>query len=190
MRKLVFTLLTIVALYACGNKKKQTTDKAIVLADTAKFYPANSFINEQIKYVDLRNFTITKKLTTLSILDSGSISKDQFIEFALPFLQKTAEFTKQKNLFKESVFEDLGTESYTLNYTALSKTTNILSIDILLSEQTNLVKRLFIREQLWVNDTLIIKQYSWVADRRFQISESKKKGEFNSKNKLEVEWKN
>jgi len=94
-----------------------------------------------------------------------------------------------KSLFTESIFQDLGTESYTINYS--STNTPIKNIDLLLHQQTNLPKRLFIRVVQQSGDTTITEQYSWVVNKQFVISSAKKTNQgFNESSSTEISWKN
>jgi hypothetical protein len=41
---------------------------------------------------------------------------------------------------------------------------------VLLSEETNIIKRLFIRELVYMNGEKAFRQISWIANRSFQLS--------------------
>lgn len=174
--------------FACGNSTQVKTNSSLPIADTAKFYPIDQFIQEQIKYVDLRNFIITKLYTSNKDSSRTVLSKDVFIKEASIVLQEAIAWSKQKHLYKETVFQDLSTASYTINYTAIDPTTAIQRIDILLSEETNILKRLFIRKHEQVKDTIIAQQYSWVADQSFQISSSAVAPNYNKTKATFVNW--
>lgn len=158
-------------------------------ADTAKYYPIASFVSDEIKYVDLRNFAITEKNSTGADSVISVMTKDEFLTAASPILTLSQWFMANKQLFAESVFQDLGTESYTINYSSTSA--DIKSIDLLLNQQTNLPKRLFIRVIKQLNDTTLTEQYSWIANKQFVISHSKRtKNGFNKTSSREISWKN
>lgn len=174
---------------ACNNNKTANTSANKVAADTAQFYPVANFIADEMKYVDLRNFTIVEKKSILKDTSSHEISKDDFLSAASVILQQAQWFMANKYLFNESIFQDLGTESYTINYS--SSKAPIKSIDLLLNQQTNLPKRLFIRLIQQVGDTTITEQYSWIANKHFVISSSKRtQNGFNESNSKEISWKN
>ncbi|MDP3392362.1 hypothetical protein [Sediminibacterium sp.] len=174
---------------ACNNNKTANTSANKVAADTAQFYPVANFIADEMKYVDLRNFTIVEKKSNLKDTSSHEISKDDFLSAASVILQQAQWFMSNKYLFNESIFQDLGTESYTINYS--STKAPIKSIDLLLNQQTNLPKRLFIRVIQQVGDTTITEQYSWIANKQFVISSSKRtQNGFNESNSKEISWKN
>jgi len=184
-RLFVAALLSLF-LFACGNSTQKKINSTIPVADTAKFYPIDQFIQEQIRYVDLRNFIITNT----SDKDSNKviISKEAFITEASIILNEAMAWSKLKHLYKETVFQDLSTASYTINYTAIDAATPIQRVDILLSEETNILKRLFIRKNEQIKDTIITHQYSWVADNSFQISNSAVAPNYNKTTGNFVNW--
>jgi len=174
---------------ACTNNKPAESAANKPVADTAQFYPIARFISDEMKYVDLRNFTIIEKRNKGADSSSREISKDDFLAAAGEILQQAQWFMANKNLFTESIFQDLGTESYTINYSSTSAPIN--SINLLLNEQTNLPKRLFIRLIQQSGDTAITKQYSWVTNKQFVISSSKKtENGFTETSTTQISWKN
>ncbi|OYY07641.1 MAG: hypothetical protein B7Y66_12350, partial [Sphingobacteriia bacterium 35-36-14] len=174
---------------ACNNNKPADSLSNKVVADTAKYYPIANFISDEMKYVDLRNFTIVEKISKGIDTSSRKISKDDFLSAASIVLQKAQWFTANKNLFIESVFQDLGTESYTINYS--SSKAHIKNIDLLLNQQTNLPKRLFIRVIQQSEDTTITEQFSWIANKQFVISSSKRTQQGYTESSIkEISWKN
>jgi hypothetical protein len=139
--------------------------------DTAKFFPITPFIKEQIAFVDLRNFSIKKFSSLQGKTDSAIITKNEFISTANLFLLVATEFEKNKYRFKENVFRDLSTNSYTLNYTPTDPSSAaIQNIDILLTEETNYPKRVFIKKLLNKGDTSITEQFNWKTNKSLQIT--------------------
>ena len=184
------SLFFALAVIACNNPKPSKNDSAsITIADTAKFYNIARFIEDEIRYVDLRNFTIIEK--KYNGLDSVNriISKDEFLTAASMILAQAKWFMENKELFNETVFQDLGTESFTINYS--SKTAAIKSIDLLLNQQTNLPKRLFIRLSKQVGDTAVTEQFSWISNKQFMIGRSVRvDDQFNKNASSTISWKN
>ena len=167
----VFFLLLIVPLTAC-HSPGQKDAKTDILADTAKFYPLRIFFKEQIQYVDLRNFPIYRVTEKDGKKDSSAITKDQFVSLAETFFDKDISEPRVKALYKESAFHDLSTGSITLNYKPSDNKAPVQNVDILLDEQTNLVKRVFIRVLYLKGDTTFIEQYNWKANKSFQVTRS------------------
>lgn len=167
------SVLLAFVLNACNTNNQKKNKQLANVADTAKYYPITDFIDEQIRFVELRNFTIEKTVAIGATKLHTSLSKSDFVKEVHAVLTIVRSFNNNKHLYKESVFQDLGTESYTINYTALDTSLPLQRIDVLLSEQTNIIKRLFVREIKQMNDTVFTQQISWLADHSFQISSSK-----------------
>lgn len=193
----IVLLITLTGVISCNGKQSSSEEKKGPLSDTAKFYPIEKFIQDEIEYVDLRDFNITE--TKLN--DSGDtafakedhtyrqLTKDEFISAAKEIKNTALWFSKNKYLYKETVFQDLGTESYTINYQ--SENADIKNIDLLLNEQTNLPKRLFIREITREEENIITIQYSWIAGKQFTISKSMKNGKtLIWQSSKTIEWNN
>ena len=185
---LPIAILCLLLFSACGETEQPKKPTPAPIADTAKFYPVSSFIREQIQYVDLRNFNLRQSLTIDSSTVETGIGKNEFIGLAQAFVTVADAWNRHKSAYQEAVFQDLGTASYTINYTATDAALPIQRIDILLSEETNILKRLFIREEYKAGDTTITRQFSWVTDQRFQISTSRVAGTFKKMETITVNW--
>jgi hypothetical protein len=187
LRNLVpFVLLLIGFFSFCSEGSRQKA--ALPLSDTAKYYPCASFIREQIRYVDLRNLDIRQTISVDSKKDSSVMSKEAFIRLANGVLTVLESWNKQKHLYKETVFQDLSTNSYTINYTATNPDAKLQRIDILLNDETNTIKRMFLRENWTLNDTVYTNQFSWLADQGFQVVSAKNSKAFSHSQTIAVDW--
>ncbi len=173
MNKLVISFISIALLIAaCQSKSNKQLDKLQAIADTSKYYLIDNFIKDQMKFVDLRDFVIHRTITKDSSESNEIIDKSAFLAEAAKVLSIANEFTRHKELYKESVFQDLSTASYTINYTPTDPSLSIQRMDVLLSEETNIIKRCFIRTSSTENGITTVQQISWLADHQFQISQS------------------
>lgn len=163
---LLFSLLLTIA---CQSNRTET-GKRSPISDTGNFYPIGLFIKEQIQYVDLRDFYIYKVSVTDGKKDSAAITKDQFIEWANIFPDKDISLPEKKGFYREDVFHDLSTGSLILNYTPVNPEAPIQNIAVLLAEETNLVKRIFIKTVYTRGDTLVTEQCNWKANKSFQVN--------------------
>lgn len=168
-----FIIALFIIASACKQSKKPQNAKSTSIADTAKFYPLDNFFAEQIKYVDLRNFVIQKTISGDSSTTSKIIDKEIFLIDASKILSLSKKFIQNKQLYKEVVYQDLSTDSYTINYTATSTSTTLQRIDILLSEETKMIKRVLMREVSKSNGIFTTQQINWEADHQFQYTISK-----------------
>ncbi len=168
------TLLALLSLFflaqACQSNKIPPAAKTKDSTDTGRFYPIGEFFQSQIEYVDLRNFTITQKNDIDGKKDSFNISKERFISLARVFAEKDISSPRIKKMYRETVFHDLSTESYTLNYSPLQPGLGIQSIDVLLDDQHKQVKRILIRSIFTRGDTTITEQCSWKTNKSFLIA--------------------
>lgn len=155
-------------LLSCQNKKTIKVEKAS--SDSTKYFSLSGFFQQQIVDVDLRAYQIYLIKELNGKRDSMAIDKEVFKNYAALFLQKDISSPEMHNRFSESIFHDLSTKSYTLNYRAKSVNEPIQNIDILLDENTSIVKRVFVRTEINHNDTSIIEQCNWKADKSFQIN--------------------
>ena len=80
------------AMIACNNNKPADTLSNKVVADTAKFYPIDRFIADEIKYVDLRNFSIVEKKSNSKDSSSRVISKEDFLAASAAVLKQAQWF--------------------------------------------------------------------------------------------------
>ncbi len=165
----LFFVCVLIAL-SCNSHPKEIQPAEQKKEDTAAFYPLNDFLKEQIRYVDLRNFPLYKITEKNGKKDSSAITKEQFIEWAGVFLTRETSFSKTKISYRESVFNDRSTGSVTLNYQSVDSKTEVQNIDVLLDEQTQIVKRVFIRSEYARADTIITEQCNWKADKSFQVN--------------------
>jgi hypothetical protein len=168
MKNCCYLFLLLFILASCQNKK--IVKKEMSTPDTTKFYALTSFFKEQIVDVDLRAYNIYLIKELNGKRDSTGIDKDLFKAYAAIFLNKDVSTPEMHDKFTETVFHDLSTHSYTLNYRPKSVDEAIQNIDILLDENTNNVKRVFIRTETMKKDTSIIEQCNWKANKSFQIN--------------------
>jgi hypothetical protein len=167
--KIVMVVIVLFCAVSCQTGKSPEKAKT-PMADTAKFYPLAGFFRKQMEYVDLRNFLIYRVTIKDGKKDSSALSKEQFLAWAQVFLNRSISAPAVKALYKETVFHDLSTHSYTLNYSPAGHSAEVQNIDILLDEDNNFVKRVFIRAAYNRGDTAIDEQCSWKADKSFQVN--------------------
>ena len=172
MKLLPVFFLAFTCMMASCNSNPSKKTAAPQLSDTSKFYPLRNFFNEQIKYVDLRDFPIYHITIKDGKKDSAAISKETFIALAGIFLERDISEPAVKALYKEAVFNDLSTGSITLNYTPVTSNAQVQNIDVLLDHETNIVKRIFIRTVYTKGDTTVAEQCNWKADKSFQVNRS------------------
>lgn len=169
--KFLLTLSLFFALACRSSSPSPAAGQSTSATDTAKFYPLDQFFKKQIEYVDLHDFPVYRVTTRDGKKDSSRISIGEFKKYASGFLKYDLSGPAVKAQYRETVFQDLSTGSLTLNYAPTGAAT-VQNIDVLLDEETHIVKRVFIRAQYITGDTTVTEQCSWKADKSMQINRS------------------
>ncbi len=175
MKSLILACIVCMVAVACSNSKEESKN-TVTAADTTSFYPIASYINDQVKYFDSLG-------VRFSVVTTEGVKKDSItaqIADIMPMIQSfidadISDSIRKKN-YKESVFRDAGTASLNINYTPMNASAPIRNIDILMDDQTSLIKRLFIRKQFQTKDTTSTEQLSWKTNEGFTKSISNEAG--------------
>lgn len=187
--QLVIYLLISAIAFSCGDMK--TPDTAIQASpDSTHFFSTTRFYEEQLNQVKVFKKPIYYAKTIDNGNDSGTLSIESFTKYVDEFIQKDISSPERKKYYRETVFQDAGTQSYTLSYTAVDKTMPVQGVDILLDEQSNQVKRIFIRSFSIKGDTSIQERHNWHAFKSFQINRTISIGKTIKEELTEVRWGN
>ncbi|MEY4552184.1 MAG: hypothetical protein RL099_512 [Bacteroidota bacterium] len=172
MKPLFIACIVCMMAAACSNSKEES-ENLVATTDTISFYPLASYIKDQVKYFDSTRVRFSVVTTEGTIKDSISNQLAAIMPMIQSFMEADISDSIQKINYKESVFRDAGTASLNINYTPINTSAPIRNIDILMDDQTSLIKRLFIRKQFQTNDTTITEQLSWKTNEGFTTSISK-----------------
>ena len=172
MKPLFIACIVCMMAAACSNSKEES-ENLVATTDTTSFYPLASYIKDQVKYFDSTRVRFSVVTTEGTIKDSISTQLAAIMPMIQSFMEADISDSIQKINYKESVFRDAGTASLNINYTPLNTSVPIRNIDILMDDQTSVIKRLFIRKQFQTNDTTITEQLSWKTNEGFTTSISK-----------------
>jgi hypothetical protein len=183
-----FSLLIIILLVSCGETKTPETQLQ-ASPDSTQFFSTGSFFEEQVKQVFLLKKPVFVYHNINGVQDSALLDSVQFVQLVQEFRAKDISNPNDKKNYRETVFQDAGTNSYTLSYTAVNHKAPVQGVDVLLDEQTNQVKRIFIRSFTRKGDTSIQEQHNWRAFKGFQINRSfSVPGGYNRQERTEVKW--
>ncbi len=172
MKPLFIACIVCMMAASCSNSKEES-ENLVATTDTTSFYPLASYIKDQVKYFDSTRVRFSVVTTEGTIKDSISTQLAAIMPMIQSFMEADISDSVQKINYKESVFRDAGTASLNINYTPINTSVPIRNIDILMDDQTSLIKRLFIRKQFQTNDTTITEQLSWKTNEGFTTSISK-----------------
>jgi len=166
--------IPIVCLLIIANgckQKPQQADKNTLVSDTAAFYPIAPFFQEQIEETDLNNLPRHCTHTTDQKKRTVELSRDSFLLLCKNFQVPVNVFTTQKHFYKESILQDLSTNSYTLSYRSINQScTAVEYLDILLNDQTKRVKRVEMQRTFEKDSITTTEHLSWRTDKGFIIS--------------------
>ena len=172
MKKIIsFLIPATVIIAGCKPAVKNTDAKNN--ADSTRFYPIEYFWNSQLRAIDSSPFYIYKIIVSGKKKDSSEINNGECRQFATYFSQINTENEIFKKNYKESVFNDASTGSITFNYSSLYDSLPLKSIDILIDQNTQDVKRVFLRKSFVKNDTLFTESAGWKTDANFYINTTK-----------------
>lgn len=163
-------------LLSCKNKQEQKAPAApasTATADTTKFFDVKGFIESEIKDVTTTPYflyTITTRDDKKR--DSAHVTTTEFVRLAQEFLAQDITQSELKPFYKEEVFRDLSTKSITFSYSTRNKDLDVQNIDVLLDEESNKVKFIFIRSQKITKDSTVITQFNWKRAKNFLINRS------------------
>ncbi len=169
MKKFViYVLLTFII--ACNQPSTSGLNKINQPKDSSFFYPVVSYIRQQINLVHSTSYFISVIKTSNGKRDSIKLNVHQFDSLAQPFLDCDITNLPLKKNYQASVFKDESTKSYTLNYTAIDRSLPIQSIDILLNEDNQEVKNIFINTFENADDSSVTQKMGWQPYHNFYIN--------------------
>lgn len=172
MKPLIIACVVCMMAAACSNSKEDTKN-LVATTDTTSFYPLASYIKDQVKYFDSTGVKFSVVTTEGAIKNSITSQLAAIMPMIQSFMEADISDSVQKINYKESVFRDAGTASLNINYTPINTSVPIRNIDILMDDQTSIIKRLFIRKQFRTKDTTSTEQLSWKTNEGFTTSISK-----------------
>lgn len=163
----LFLFIFSCIILSCTNNSSSNQIKKFE-NDSIQFFQVSNFIQSQLDEIKKTPFFIYKKTINNGNEDSTVISSNELIEIANPFLNSDIS-NAQKKYYKESAFEDLTTKSITFNYSTSNPNLAIQNIDVLLHQETQKCKRIFIKKFFQSGDTTFNQQLNWKSNESFQI---------------------
>jgi hypothetical protein len=185
--KLFTAVIAFFFLIRCSNNNNENNDSGAV-ADTTQYFQVNHFINKEIEEVKRVPYFIYMLSKEGDVQDSTPIDNNKFIQLAKPFTEIDLNDKKVKKHYTETVFEDLTSASYVLNYKAQDPSLVIQNIDIMLHNETQQVKRIDLRKMYVNNDTSYTEHLVWKTKESFQIIKSAVIDTMQRTSQIQVIW--
>jgi len=187
--KKIIPILFFYALVSCGESI-DTQNQLQPSPDSTKFYPTTSFFENQMAIIPSMKKEMMIYSTSENKKDSAILTTEVFKELVKEFISKGITDAATKKHYRETVFQDASTGSYTLSYTAVDTTVSVKGMEVLLNERTNEVQHVFIRTMYRKDNSSIMEQHNWNTSRGFQIIRSITNSQgFTSTKVTEVKWK-
>ena len=156
-------------LFSCKEGKEQQTQ-----ADTIRFFPLKELIMGDVKDAVQTPYLLVAYTINDNRKDSIIIDTTDLKIWANRFLQKDFNDPEWKPSFNEAVFNDQTTQTYTLSYTTKDDNIPLKQADITAEENSNKVKRIFVRQQWLSGDTVYFTNGVWKPGKSFWVSTTKK----------------
>jgi hypothetical protein len=164
-----FIAICLLLLIACHSKSKTTILQSETGKDSGVFFPLTDYFVQEMLEVDSAK-TITLKIKKGTKTDSSLISKDALHTYINKFLSAAVQLNTGKNCITENVFHDDLTHSYTFNYSGHCDSLSLKNIDILLSDDSQKVKDVFITKSFTSSDSSITEKLGWTNNKSFYIN--------------------
>jgi len=170
MKFFIAVVFLSIIFFSCSTNTSQQPDGES--KDSSVYYPVHEYFLNEVKDVDSTPFYIYKLSEKNGKKDSAGISKQAFKELAKQFLSINTNEAAFKKNYQETVFEDNSTNSITLTYLTRDKSLPIQNIVVLLSNDGQKVKRIFITTSYSHNDSVINEKSGWKTGEEFYINRS------------------
>jgi hypothetical protein len=186
MMKPAFLLLGLLLCLAACRQKQQAQSPPVYRNDTIPFFPVKDFLESQVRKVDSIPYFLYAITEKEGQKDSAAVSREAFRQAMAAFLQYDISAPAVKKYYNESVFNDESTHSYTLHYATGNKALPVQTVDVLLSQDDQHVKRVFMT---WVQnsgDSTVFNRLSWKTDASCTLVSSLGRG--NKESVTETTW--
>ena len=164
-----FLIISIFNL-ACKQNESKVAENGTNTTDSTEFFHVSQYIKSQIEEVDKTPYYIYRIGIVDEKKDSSSINTAIFKQLSEQFLKPDINDPSIKKSYTENIFHDQTTKSFTISYSTANPELGIKNIEVLLQEDGQTVKRVFIRKFINYTDSTAIEQLSWKAGERFNIN--------------------
>ncbi len=185
----IFFIVTALFYFSCRQNKNQTNTSPAPKNDTTKFFQVSQYIQSEIAEVNKTPYYIYKITITDGKKDSIAVNTAVFNQISAQFLRPDINDSKLKKHYIENIFHDQTTNGFTMSYTTADKELEIQNIEVLLQEDGETVKRIFIRKFFNYRDSSAIEQLSWKPGQSFQINRLvQKPGDKENSYQTDIVW--
>lgn len=156
---------------ACKSKKP-ASQIPTYQNDSVVFYPYKSFLETQIKQVSTTPYFIYQIRTEENKRDSTLVTPEQFLAITSIFTRYSIEDTAVKRFYKEIAFNDESTHSITMSYSTHNNELPVQQVDVLLDQETQKIKRIFLTVVQQAGDSTTTYKLSWKSNASCTIAQT------------------
>ena len=156
-------VLPLILLLAC-NSSEETHDNKDV-----SFFPIAGNINAELKELDSLPIGIIKYVQTGQVQDTIIASKKEVHDVATEMIDPDISSEALKKYFVETVFYDKTSNSLTMSYTTTSDKPVIRKIDVIISQETDKLRSIYVERLEKHGDTVINKRMVWTPGKNVQV---------------------
>jgi hypothetical protein len=184
----LFSIILLLLFYIACNTHAVKKLNSNLIKDTTSFFPVNDYLQTDIQDVNKTPYLIKRVIIENGKqIDSSFITKTSFNILATIFLNDSITAVGDKLLYHQDLFNDLTTKSITFTYTCLQKNLPVQNVSILLDEQSNQLKNIFI-SAFNKNDSILEEKLSWKAGKSFSINRAIKRNNTTLEQNIFVNW--
>lgn len=171
MKYLIFLVSISIAIAGCKNKTNDNKQVRATTKDTSNIFVKSLVFGELSEINKVPYFIYVIKQKNNLPKDSTSINNQQLTNYFTPLLKLDIYKNNFTELFSETNFEDLSTESISIIFTPNAKAiTNTANVTILLNNKTNQLKNFIAKTITQKNDTTFYIQYHLKAKKSLAIA--------------------
>lgn len=178
MKKYIVLFLPCLFLFSCSQNKNKDTATVSNTADSTKstddvaFFPVTSFLQNEIQALDSLPVTILQVTTINKKQDSTWLTAAQVKPKLQPFITDVIDKHNLEAYFKETKFNDQGTEAITFMYDPkvdLADSFSLRRWDVYINPENNALKRVYMVKRVKENNMPVTQQLTWQSGKWAKI---------------------
>lgn len=134
------------------------------------FYPIAGTINAELKELDSLPVGINKYITENEKTDTGLANRDELKAASLEMTRPDISDPTIKKYYKETVFYDKTSDHLTMSYSSNSAKTPVKKVEVLIRQETEKVRSIFVEKSFERNDTAFSQRMVWSPGRSMQVT--------------------
>lgn len=158
---LIVLLLGVVGCNSSAENPSLQTKEPALTADSAFFYPANALLKRAIQSVTSQPYFIYCITVDGGRRDSAQLTNSEFESLANKFTEFKIDSIPVKRYYRPASFSDATLGNLTLSYTSIHPSYPIKSMDVLMDENGEKVKHIFVNRSIQNKDSAVIEKLGW-----------------------------